>query len=109
MARAGKVDVIGHWIGATLAARQVHRYGLSSKLHAFVGIASAFHGLHFCGTYLHDVAPICGRCGLSTSSPLLDALYGKRFGSRVYYSSASHADPVVCCDGVRTVGHMHKA
>jgi pimeloyl-ACP methyl ester carboxylesterase len=103
----GKVDVIGHSMGGTLAAREIHRYGLASKVDAFVGIAGAFRGLRSCGTYPFNVATsTCGYWGLSISSPFLDALHGKRFGARVY-SIKSYADPIVCFGGVCTVGGVH--
>jgi triacylglycerol lipase len=103
----GRVDVIGHSMGATLAARQIHRYGLAGSVDAFVGIAGAFRGLRSCGTYPYNVAnSTCGYWGLSISSPLLDGLYGRRFGARMY-SIKSWSDQVICYGGVCTVGGVH--
>jgi pimeloyl-ACP methyl ester carboxylesterase len=38
----GKINVLGHSMGATLAARRISKLGLVGSLHAFVGIAGAF-------------------------------------------------------------------
>lgn len=105
----GRVDVIGHSMGATLAARQIQRYGLRGDVDAFVGIAGAFRGLRSCGTYPYHVAnSTCGYWGLSISSPFLDGLYGARFGARVY-SIKSYYDQIVCYGGVCTVGGVHSS
>ena len=104
---SGKIDVIGHSMGVTLAARQIHRYGLAADVDAFVGIAGAPRGLWTCGTYPFNVATsTCGRDGLSVGSPLLTGLAGKRFGARMY-SLKSWTDQVVCATGVCTVGGVH--
>lgn len=109
MSCTGRVDVIGHSMGGTLAAREIHRYGLGASVDAFVGVAGAFRGLRSCGTYPYNIAnSTCGYWGLSISSPLLDALYGRRFGSRVY-SIKSYADQVVCFGGVCTVAGVHSS
>lgn len=105
----GRVDVIGHSMGATLAAREIQRYGLRADVDAFVGIAGAFRGLRTCGTYPFNVAnSTCGYWGLSISSPFLDGLYGARFGARVY-SIKSYYDQIVCYGGVCTVGGAHSS
>lgn len=105
----GRADVIGHSMGGTLAAREIHRNGLAGSIDAFVGIAGAFRGLRSCGTYPYNVATTtCGYWGLSLSSPFLDGIYGKRFGSRVY-SIKSYSDQVVCFGGVCTVGGVHSS
>ena len=103
----GRVDVIAHSMGATLAAREIARYGLAGSVDAFVGIAGAFRGLRSCGTYPFNVAnSTCGRWGLSIASPLLEDLRGRRFGARMY-SIKSYYDQVVCLAGVCTVGGIH--
>ncbi|MGY4516473.1 alpha/beta fold hydrolase [Lysobacter sp. HA18] len=105
----GKIDVIGHSMGATLAAREIYRNGLASRVDAFIGIAGAFRGLWSCGTYPYNVATAtCGYYGLSVSSPMLNGLYGKRFGSRMY-SIKSYADEVVCYGGICTVNGVHSS
>jgi triacylglycerol lipase len=105
----GRIDVIGHSMGATLAAQQIHKNGLRSKVDAFVGIAGAFRGLWSCGTYPYHVwNSTCGYWGLSVNSPFLNGLYGKRFGDRVY-SIKSWSDQVVCATGVCTVGGIHSS
>lgn len=105
----GRIDVVGHSMGATLAAREISRYGLAGDVDAFVGIAGAFRGLRSCGTYPYHVAnSTCGYWGLSISSPLLDGLYGRRFGQRMY-SIKSWYDQVVCYGGVCTVGGVHSS
>jgi alpha-beta hydrolase superfamily lysophospholipase len=106
---SGKIDVIGHSMGATLAARQIERNGLRPQVDAFVGIAGAFRGLWSCGTYPFNVwSTTCGYYGLSVNSPLLNGLSGKRFGDRVY-SMKSYTDQVVCATGVCTVGGVHSS
>lgn len=105
---SGRIDVIGHSMGATLAAQQIADNGLRGYVDAFVGVAGAFRGLRSCGTWPWPVATsTCGRWGLSISSPFLDGLYGERFGSRVY-SIKSYYDQVVCYFGC-TVGGIHSS
>ena len=105
----GRIDVIGHSMGATLAARQIAKHGLRAQVDGFVGIACAFRGLWNCGTYPWNVyTSTCGYWGLSVSSPFLDDLYGRRFGDRVY-SITSWTDQVVCATGVCTVGGVHSS
>ncbi len=102
-----RIDVIGHSMGATLAAHQIRKYGLRDQVDTFVGIAGAFRGLRSCGSYPFNVpTSTCGRWGLSVSSPLLDSLWGQRFGSKVY-SIKSWIDQIVCFGGVCTVGGVH--
>lgn len=106
---SGKIDVIGHSMGATLAAKQIADYSLSGQVDAFVGVAGAFRGLWTCGTYPWNVwSSTCGYWGLSVSSPFLDWLDGKPLGGRVY-SIKSWADQVVCATGVCTVGGIHSS
>ncbi len=105
----GRIDVIGHSMGATLAARQIAYHGLRPQVDAFVGIAGAFRGLWTCGSYPWNVfSSTCGYWGLSVNSPLLNYLSGKRFGDRVY-SIKSWTDQVVCATGVCTVGGIHSS
>lgn len=105
----GRIDVIGHSMGATLAARQIAYHGLRPQVDAFVGIAGAFRGLWTCGRYPWNVfSSTCGYWGLSVNSPLLGYLYGKRFGDRVY-SLKSWTDQVVCATGICTVGGIHSS
>ncbi|WP_440874915.1 alpha/beta fold hydrolase [Thalassotalea sp. PLHSN55] len=105
----GKVDVIGHSMGVTLAAQQIIKAGKTSKVDAFVGIAGAYRGLWTCGTYPWNVyTPTCGSNGLSVSSPFLDWLYGKTIANRVY-SIKSWSDQIVCGSGVCTVGGVHSS
>lgn len=105
----GKIDVIGHSMGVTLAAREIHRYGLASKVDAFVGIAGANRGLWTCGTYPWNVwSSTCGYWGLSVNSPFLKSIAGRSFGSRMY-SIKSWSDQVVCATGVCTVGGVHSS
>lgn len=106
---SGKIDVIGHSMGATLAARQIADYNLSGQVDTFVGVAGAFRGLWTCGTYPWNVwSSTCGYWGLSVSSPFLDWLDGKALGNRVY-SIKSWSDQVVCATGVCTVGGIHSS
>lgn len=105
----GKIDVIGHSMGATLSARVIDRLAARGYVDAFVGIAGAFRGLWTCGSYPFNVATsTCGYWGLSVGSPLLNGLSGKRFGSRMY-SMKSWTDQIVCATGVCTVGGVHSS
>jgi triacylglycerol lipase len=105
----GKIDVIGHSMGVTLAARQIVRYQLAASVDAFVGIAGANRGLWSCGTYPYNFpTATCGYYGLSVNSPLLASLQGRPLGSRVY-SVKSWIDQVVCYGGVCTVGGVHSS
>src|SRR5690606_9920215 len=60
----GKIDVIGHSMGVTLAAREIVKYGLAADVDTFVGIAGAYRGLWSCGTYPFNVSTsTCGAYG----------------------------------------------
>jgi triacylglycerol lipase len=105
----GKVDVIGHSMGATLSARVIDRIAARGYVESFVGIAGAFRGLWSCGSYpFNVVTSTCGYWGLSVGSPLLTGLSGKRFGTRMH-SIKSWSDQVVCATGVCTVGGVHSS
>jgi pimeloyl-ACP methyl ester carboxylesterase len=105
----GKIDVIGHSMGATLAAQQIDKLGVASQVDAFVGVAGAFRGLLSCGVYPFNVwNSTCGSKGLSVSNPFLDSLYGVRFGQRVY-SIKSNIDQVVCSTGSCLVYGVHSS
>ncbi|WJG10519.1 alpha/beta fold hydrolase [Aliiglaciecola sp. LCG003] len=105
----GKIDVIGHSMGATLAAQQISKLNASANVDTFVGIAGAFRGLWSCGVYPFNVwNSTCGYYGLSVQSPFLDGLYGVPLGSKVY-SIKSNIDQVVCSTGVCSVGGLHSS
>ncbi len=105
----GKIDVIGHSMGVTLAAQQIIKAGKVSKVDAFVGIAGAYRGLWSCGVWPYAVSnPSCGRNGLSISSPFLDWLYGKKIASRSY-SIKSWSDEIVCATGTCKVNGKHSS
>lgn len=105
----GKIDVIGHSMGVTLAAQQIIKQGQVSKVDAFVGVAGAYRGLLSCGVYPWNVwNSTCGSQGLSVSSPFLDWLYGKSIASRVY-SIKSWADQIVCSTGSCLVYGVHSS
>jgi triacylglycerol lipase len=105
----GRIDVIGHSMGATLSARVIDRIAARTYVDAFVGIAGGFRGLWSCGSYpFNVVTSTCGYWGLSVGSPLLNGLSGKSFGSRMY-SMKSWTDQVVCSTGVCTVGGIHSS
>lgn len=105
----GKIDVIGHSMGVTLAAQQIIKAGKTSKVDSFVGIAGAYRGLYTCGIYPANVAnSTCGRDGLSISSPFLDWLYGRKIASRVY-SIKSWSDQIVCATGTCLVYGKHSS
>ena len=105
----GKIDVIGHSMGVTLAARVIDRIAARGYIDAFVGIAGANRGLWSCGAYpFNVVTSTCGYWGLSVGSPLLNGLAGKTFGTRMY-SMKSWTDQIVCSTGVCTVGGVHSS
>lgn len=105
----GRIDVIGHSMGVTLAARQIGVWGLKPYVDSFVGIAGAYRGLWSCGSYPWNVwTSTCGAQGLSIGSPLLSGLAGKKPGARAY-SIKSNIDQIVCSTGVCTVGGIHSS
>lgn len=106
---AGKIDVIGHSMGVTLAAQKIIKLGETDNVDAFVGIAGAYRGLLSCGVYPFNVSnATCGARGLSVSSPFLDDLYGKRIADRVY-SIKSWVDQIECATGACFVYGVHSA
>ncbi len=105
----GKIDVIAHSMGVTLAAKQIIDLAQASNVDAFVGIAGAYRGLLTCGVYPFNVlTPTCGRNGLSVSSPFLDWLYGRTVATRTY-SIKSWVDQVVCAAGSCLVYGVHSS
>lgn len=105
----GKIDVIGHSMGVTLAAQQIIKLGQSGKVDAFVGIAGAYRGLLTCGVYPYYMySTTCGSQGLSVSSPFLNWLYGKNIGQRVY-SIKSWVDEIVCGSGSCLIYGVHSS
>jgi triacylglycerol lipase len=105
----GRIDVIGHSMGVTLAARQIDKFALKPYVDSFVGIAGAYRGLWSCGSYPWNVpTSTCASQGLSIGSPLLSGLAGKKPGSRAY-SIKAWSDQIVCSTGVCTVGGVHSS
>ncbi len=105
----GKIDVIGHSMGVTLAARQISKLGLAGSVHTFVGIAGAVRGLWSCGTYPFNVATsTCGSWGLSVGNPFVNSLQSQAWGTRKY-SIKSWSDQIVCSTGICTVGGVHSS
>jgi len=105
----GKIDVIGHSMGVTLAAQQIIKLDKSSQVDTFVGVAGAYRGLWTCGAYPWNVwTPTCGTNGLSVSSPFLNWLGTKVIANRIY-SIKSWSDQIVCGSGVCTVGGIHSS
>lgn len=105
----GKIDVIGHSMGVTLAAQQIIKLNISSQVDTFVGVAGAYRGLWTCGAYPWNIwTPTCGSNGLSISSPFLDWLGNKVIANRIY-SIKSWNDQIVCGIGVCTVGGVHSS
>ncbi len=92
----GKIDVIGHSMGVTLAMKAINDLGYAGRVNSFIGIAGAQHGLNSCGTYPYNVlSTTCGANGLSKNSPLINSVKGKRYGTKMY-SIKSYIDQVVC-------------
>lgn len=103
----GRIDVIVHSMGVTLAMREIDKLNVSAKVGVFIGIAGAVHGLWSCGMYPFNVASsTCDSYGLSVHSPLLQGIAGHRFGVHMY-SMKSWGDEINCyasciVDGVHT-------
>jgi triacylglycerol lipase len=92
----GKIDVIGHSMGVTLAMKAINDLSFSGKVNTFVSVAGAQHGLNSCGVYPFNVAvPTCGSDGLSINSPLINSVRNKRYGAKMY-SIKSWVDEIVC-------------
>ncbi|MBI1891172.1 MAG: lipase [Burkholderiales bacterium] len=92
----GKIDVIGHSMGVTLAMKAINELGYAGKVNTYVGIAGGQHGLVSCGVYPFNVwNPGCGSLGLSINSPLVNSVRNKRYGAKMY-SIKSYIDEVVC-------------
>lgn len=105
----GKIDVIGHSMGVTLAAKVIIDQGRTGNVDSFVGVAGAYRGLWSCGVYPFNVTTsTCGTNGLSVSSPFLDWLYGRKIANRVY-SIKSYADQIVCVTGTCLVNGKHSS
>jgi triacylglycerol esterase/lipase EstA (alpha/beta hydrolase family) len=92
----GKIDVIGHSMGVTLAMKAINELGYAGKVNTFVGVAGAQHGLNSCGVYPYNVwSATCGSAGLSIDSPLISSVRNKRYGAKMY-SIKSWMDELVC-------------
>jgi len=105
----GKIDIIGHSMGVTLAAQQIDKLAAASYVDTFVGVAGAMLGLRTCGVYPYNVwNSTCGSAGLSISSPFLDGIYGVPLGDKVY-SMKSFIDQVVCASGSCYVYGVHSS
>jgi len=105
----GKIDIIGHSMGVTLAAQQIDKLAAASYVDTFVGVAGALLGLRSCGVYPYNVwNSTCGSAGLSISSPFLDGIYGVPLGDKVY-SIKSFIDQIVCSTGSCYVYGMHSS
>ncbi len=103
----GRIDVIGHSMGVTLAMREIDALGAASRVEHFIGIAGAVHGLWSCGAYPFNVATAtCGTYGLSVHNPFLDSIAGHRFGTHMV-SLKSWLDEINCYGGICTVDGVH--
>ncbi len=92
----GKIDVIGHSMGVTLAMKAINELAYAGRVNSFVSVAGAQHGLNSCGVYPYNVASTtCGANGLSINSPLIESVRGKRYGTKMY-SIKSWIDELVC-------------
>lgn len=105
----GKIDVIGHSMGVTLAIQQIDKLAVSSSVDTFVGVAGAVRGLLSCGVYPFYVwSSTCGYYGLSVQSPFLDGIYGVPIATNVY-SIKSYIDQIVCATGTCYVYGVHSS
>jgi triacylglycerol lipase len=92
----GKIDVIGHSMGVTLAMKAINELGYAGRINSFISVAGAQHGLNSCGVYPFNIqSATCGSNGLSIDSPLIQSVRGKRYGTRMY-SVKSWIDEIVC-------------
>ena len=92
----GKIDVIGHSMGVTLAMKAINELGYAGRVNSFISVAGAQHGLNSCGVYPFNIqSATCGSNGLSIDSPLIQSVRGKRYGARMY-SVKSWIDEIVC-------------
>lgn len=92
----GKIDVIGHSMGVTLAMKAINELGYSGRVNTFVSVAGAQHGLNSCGVYPWNVQnATCGANGLSINSPLINSVRNKRYATKMY-SIKSWMDEIVC-------------
>ncbi|MES2900377.1 MAG: alpha/beta fold hydrolase [Pseudomonadota bacterium] len=92
----GKIDVVSHSMGVTLAMKALNELGYADRVNSFIGIAGAQHGLNSCGVYPFNVAnATCGANGLSIGSPLINSVRNKRYGAKMY-SIKSWIDEIVC-------------
>ncbi len=92
----GKIDVVSHSMGVTLAMKALNELGYAGRVNSFIGIAGAQHGLNSCGVYPFNVASAtCGANGLSIGSPLINSVRNKRYGAKMY-SIKSWIDEIVC-------------
>ena len=100
----GKIDVIAHSMGVTLAMKAINELGYAGRVNSFIGIAGAQHGLNSCGVYPFNVfSATCGANGLSIDSPLIQSVRGKRYGTKMY-SIKSWIDEVVCAGSCYVYG-----
>lgn len=92
----GKIDVIGHSMGVTLAMKAINELGYAGNVNSFVSVAGAQHGMNSCGVYPFNVpTATCGSNGLSIDSPLIQSVRSKRYGARMY-SIKSWIDEIIC-------------
>ncbi len=93
---SGKIDVIGHSMGVTLAMKAINELAYAGRVNSFIGVAGAQHGLNSCGVYPFNVQnATCGANGLSIDSPLIKSVRGKRYATKMY-SIKSWIDEIVC-------------
>lgn len=105
----GKIDVIAHSMGVTLAIQQIDKLAAAPYVESFVGVAGAARGLLSCGVYPYNVwNSTCGVNGLSVQSPFLDSIYGVPIADHVY-SIKSFMDQVVCSTGSCYVYGIHSS
>ncbi len=105
----GKIDVIGHSMGATLAAQQIIKLNVQHKVDTFIGIAGAFRGLWSCGYYPFNVwNSTCGSQGLSVNSPFVNSLKNKILAAKTY-SIKSWMDQIICSSGTCNVNGRHSS
>ncbi|MDJ0861953.1 MAG: hypothetical protein QNJ82_06920 [Gammaproteobacteria bacterium] len=121
---SGKIDIVAHSMGNTLAAKQVIGLEVGHLVEEFVGVAGAFRGLNSCSsafvTGMFAVPTCSARAGLAPidrfRNSLLESIQEGNFG-QTRYAIYSNNDEIICVDSIGEqpakaacrVGDMHSS
>jgi len=100
---SGKIDIVAHSMGSTLAAKQVIGLGVGHLVEEFVGVAGAFRGLNSCSSVFVAgmlATPTCSaRAGFAPIdryyNSLLKSITDGNFG-QTRYAIYSNKDEIIC-------------